>query len=229
MDDEIDVGADTPPVIEAALIASAPAVFAPAASAPTPEAAETEVTLPEVETDTEAESPPPGGIQQSTKIKYDPLGESYIAGKCAVTLSLTLLPEDAEHPEGRLVILGVRSHHQAPLLGEARLNTLALPPVIADLLAQYEASLPARGAHEATRRAQAKAKQKAETEQRAQAEAERKAKVATKAAKTKAEKKPEQAKPLTPAQLAAEAKAKAKADLLAQAQAEAAAPQTALF
>ena len=228
MDDEIDVGADTPPAVEAIL------KVLPLASeiAPALETAIAEVTPPEAEAVAEAEQPPVGGIQQSTKIKYDPLGESYLAGKCAVTVSLTLLPEEAGHPEGRLVILGVRSHHQAPLLGEARLNTLALPSVIADLLAQYEASLPARGAQEAARLAQAKAQQKAEAEKRAQAEADRKAKVATKAAQTKAEKKPEKAmveKSPTPAQLAAEVKAKAKADLLAQAKAEAEAPQTALF
>ena len=186
------------------------------------------------EGDGEADGPAPAdGIKKTAKIKYDPAGEPFVAGQCAVTLALTIQPDDG-HAEGRLVVIGAKSHNEAPIFASARLNALALPPVLADLLEQYEASLPERGAKADAAKAKAEAKKKAEAEKKAQAEAERKAKSAEKAAKTKAANakkaapKPEKVeKPKTPAQIEAEQKAAARAELLAQAKAEAA--QAAMF
>lgn len=137
-------------------------------------------------------------VQVSTKIKYDATAEDYVAGKCTVTLALTIFPDDG-HPDGRRVIIGVKSHNEAPLFCDERLHPLSLPASIANLMAQYGASLPARGVKVAEAKAKADAEKKAKAEKLAKDEAERKANrpASHKKSKQKAKSKPT-AKPTAP-------------------------------
>ena len=119
-------------------------------------------------------------MKVKTKIEFDVTAEPYVAGQCTVILALAFRPEDG-HPDGRLVVLGARSHDEAPVLATARLNTLQLPEPLTRLLADYEGQLPRRGARKAEARAKEEAEKKAAEERR---QASRKG-AATAAAKAK--------------------------------------------
>ena len=145
---------------------------------------------PEAEDATEAESPAAPGaktsvarkpIKVSTRISYDVAAEPYEKGKCTVTLALTIRPDDG-HPDGPQVVIGVRSHDESPLLNVKRLNTLALPPELLELVRQYEATLAERGAAKAAAQVKAATEKKAAEEKRKQAEAARKARTSSKTA-----------------------------------------------
>jgi hypothetical protein len=64
-------------------------------------------------------------------------------------------------------VIGVRSHDESPLLCVRRLNLLALPPELLELVSQYETTLAERGA------VKAEADKKAAEEKRKQTEAAR--------------------------------------------------------
>jgi hypothetical protein len=111
-----------------------------------------------------------------TTIKFTPEDEAYVPGQCTVSIVLTLQPNDG-HPDGRQVLIGVRSHDEEPLIGASRLNNLPLPGEIVGLLERYELNLPALGQARAERETQEKAKQ-------VDAESKRKAAQARKTAKS---------------------------------------------
>ncbi len=108
---------------------------------------------------------PKPAMKVKTKIEFDVTAEPYTPGQCTIILALAIRPDDG-HPDGRLVVLGARSHDEAPVLATARLNTLQLPEPLTRLLADYEAQLPRRGALKAETRAKEEAEKKAAEERR---------------------------------------------------------------
>ena len=129
-------------------------------------------------------SPPTSAVSTQrgsvrTILKFAPEDEPYVAGHCTVTIALTLQPDDS-HRDGRQVLIGVRSHDEAPLIGIARLNELQLPGEIVTLLEKYELELPARGQALAEKLAQEEARRQAD-------EAKRKARTTPKSKSAKAE------------------------------------------
>ncbi len=61
-----------------------------------------------------------------------------------VQIAIQLLPEDGD-PKGRMIVVGVRSHLDAPILQVVRLNELGtLPPLVKALLDELKSELPAR-------------------------------------------------------------------------------------
>ena len=63
---------------------------------------------------------------------------------CTVQIALQLLPDDGDS-NGRMVVVGVRSHLDAPILRIVRLNDMGvLPPLVNTLLDELKSELPAR-------------------------------------------------------------------------------------
>lgn len=70
--------------------------------------------------------------------------QPYDFDHCTVQIAVQLLPDDGD-PNGRMVVVGVRSHLDAPILRVTRLNELgALPPLVTVLLDELKAELPKR-------------------------------------------------------------------------------------
>jgi len=70
--------------------------------------------------------------------------QPYNFDHCTVQIAIQLLPDDGD-PNGRMVVVGTRSHLDAPILRFIRLNELgALPPIVNALLDQLKNELPAR-------------------------------------------------------------------------------------
>jgi hypothetical protein len=83
--------------------------------------------------------------------------QQYDFDHCTVQVALQLLPDDGD-ANGRMVVVGVRSHLDAPILRVTRLNELgALPPLVTALLNELKADLPNR--EQAARQAIAKKKE----------------------------------------------------------------------
>jgi hypothetical protein len=83
--------------------------------------------------------------------------QPYDFDHCTVQVAIQLLPDDGD-ANGRMVVVGVRSHLDAPILRVTRLNELgALPPLVTVLLAELKADLPNR--EQAARQAIAKKKE----------------------------------------------------------------------
>jgi hypothetical protein len=86
---------------------------------------------------------------------------------CTVQIAIQLLPDDGDL-NGRMVVIGVRSHLDTPILRLVRLNELgALPSVVNELVEALKAELPTR--EQAARnvfekKKEEKAKRKAELE-----------------------------------------------------------------
>jgi hypothetical protein len=75
-----------------------------------------------------------------SKIEKQP----YDFDHCTVQIAIQLLPDDGD-ANGRMVVVGVRSHLDAPILRLMRSNELgALPPLVASLLDELKADLPKR-------------------------------------------------------------------------------------
>ena len=77
--------------------------------------------------------------------------QPYDFDHCTVQIAIQLLPDDGD-ANGRIVVVGVRSHLDTPILRLVRLNELgSLPPPVNELLDALKAELPAReqAAHEA--------------------------------------------------------------------------------
>lgn len=93
--------------------------------------------------------------------------QPYDFDHCTVQIAIQLLPDDGD-PNGRRIVVGVRSHQDAPILRVVRLNELGdLPPIVNTLLGELKSELPAR--EQAARAAvdkkkEEKAKRKAELE-----------------------------------------------------------------
>lgn len=90
--------------------------------------------------------------------------QPYDFDHCTVQIAIQLLPDDGD-PNGRMVVLGARSHLDSPILQFIHLNELGtLPPVINTILDQLKSELPAReqAAREAyEKKKEEKAKRKA--------------------------------------------------------------------
>jgi len=70
--------------------------------------------------------------------------QPYDFDHCTVQIAIQLLPDDGD-PNGRKAVVGVRSHLDVPILRLVRLNEIgALPPLVATLLDELKAELPAR-------------------------------------------------------------------------------------
>ena len=110
--------------------------------------------------------------------------EPYIWAQCTIQVSLQILPEDGPSSSDRKVILGVRTHEDAPLLALKRLSDLEpLPAPLTELLTQLAAQLPERAATERKRLAEEKTK--AEEAKRREATVRAQAKRAATVVKTK--------------------------------------------
>lgn len=93
------------------------------------------------------------GPQQDTKLKeeaatpdeedeQDPVAslenDSHNFQRATISLVITLLPHD-NHPDGRLTLIGVRSHNLTPHMTTARFNDLLpLPESVSQALAHWE-------------------------------------------------------------------------------------------
>lgn len=70
--------------------------------------------------------------------------QPYAFDHCTVQIAIQLLPDDGD-ANGRMVVVGVRSHLDTPILRLVRLNDLGtLPPLVNELLDALKAELPAR-------------------------------------------------------------------------------------
>ncbi|CAG0944398.1 hypothetical protein ANRL1_01735 [Anaerolineae bacterium] len=70
--------------------------------------------------------------------------QSYDFDHCTVQIAIQLLPDDGD-VNGRMVVVGVRSHLDTPILRFVRANELGtLPPIFTSLLDELKAELPAR-------------------------------------------------------------------------------------
>lgn len=110
------------------------------------EMTEAETTSP----DDSADSAPSNTTQSTatTQVEKDERTEiekqPYAFDHCTVQVAIQLLPDDGD-ANGRLVVVGVRSHLDAPLLRMIRLNQIGtLPPLVIELLDALKAELPAR-------------------------------------------------------------------------------------
>jgi hypothetical protein len=121
--------------------------------------------------------------------------DPYEFERCAITASVVWLPTD-DHPAGRQMLVGVRSHLDAPILRvfrEAELPLVQLPRLLEALLEELRAELPSRQV-ERLRRGAAEAQKRPGTRQRA----------------------PTASKPDTPSQIASNLPAKGQVSNLAQ-------------
>ena len=70
--------------------------------------------------------------------------QPYAFDHCTVQIAIQLLADDGD-PNGRMVVVGVRSHLDAPILRVVRWNEIGpLPPIVNTLLDELKAELPAR-------------------------------------------------------------------------------------
>ncbi len=70
--------------------------------------------------------------------------QPYEFDRCTVQIAVQFLPEDGD-AKGRPVLLGIRSHLDAPIVRVVRLSELGeLPPAINTLMDQLKSELPAR-------------------------------------------------------------------------------------
>ncbi len=70
--------------------------------------------------------------------------QPYDFDQCTVQIAIQLLPDDGD-ANGRMVVVGVRSHLDAPILRVTRSNELGvLPPLVTALLDELKAELPKR-------------------------------------------------------------------------------------
>jgi hypothetical protein len=92
-----------------------------------------------------------GATKQVNVVEADP----YEFEKCLITVAMALMPDDGS-PDGRMVMLGVRNHQDAPILATCRLSDLMpLPDPVQQLLEQLKDQLPARSEKAAERKAKA--------------------------------------------------------------------------
>ena len=93
----------------------------------------------------------PEAAKQVNIVEDDP----YEFEQCLITVAMALKPDDGS-PDGRMVMLGVRNHQDAPILDTCRLSDLMpLPDPVQQLLEQLKDQLPARSEKAAERKAKA--------------------------------------------------------------------------
>ena len=132
---------------------------------------------PEEQTEqSEPESPPESASTESDKtqppvaamLAADPRPvlekQPYEFEQCTIQMAIQLLPHDGD-AQGRQVLVGVRSHMDAPIIQILRSEELgALPPSLTALIEQLKSELPAReqAAKERAAKAQEEAQRKAQ-------------------------------------------------------------------
>jgi len=138
--------------------------------------------------------PPPRLEEEDDEDEQDPIAsleqDSNDFQRATISIVMTLLPTD-HHPDGRLTLIGVRSHSLPPHLTTARFNDLLpLPESLSQALSRWEQTFSAAVAARNTQRDTKAAERQAKTlEQEKRREAERQARK-TKVAKPTATKAP---------------------------------------
>jgi len=95
---------------------------------------------------TASQSPnaPSAKSEEETDDRSEIEKQPYDIDHCTVQIAIQLLPDDGD-ANGRMVVVGVRSHLDAPILRLVRWNELgALPPLVTTLLDELKADLPKR-------------------------------------------------------------------------------------
>lgn len=125
------------------------------------EATETETSSPS-DSANSATPPTPSNTAADADERSAIEKQPYDFDHCTVQIAIQLLPSDGD-ANGRMVVVGVRSHLDAPILRVTRSNELGvLPPLVTALLDELKAELPKR--EQAAR--EAVEKKKAEQAQR---------------------------------------------------------------
>lgn len=107
------------------------------------EATETETSSPS-DSANSATPPTPSNTAADADERSAIEKQPYDFDHCTVQIAIQLLPDDGD-ANGRMVVVGVRSHLDAPILRVTRLNELgALPPLVDALLDELKAELPTR-------------------------------------------------------------------------------------
>jgi len=110
----------------------------------------------------EADEPDEPDVPTAPKAEQPLAAEPYDFDHCTITIGIQLLPTlDGSDPSDRQVIVGVRNHNDPPIIRFATLAEITSPVVIAQLLAQLRAELPAREQARREREAKARAEEEA--------------------------------------------------------------------
>lgn len=156
-----------------------------------------------MKTEAVPDPPPPRRDEEDDEDEQDPIvsleQDSNDFQRATISIVMTLLPTD-RHPDGRLTLIGVRSHNLPPQLTTARFNDLLpLPESLSQALSRWEETFSAALTARKTQRDAKAAEQQARTvEQEQKREAERQARK-SKAAKPTAAKAPPVAQKPKPA------------------------------
>ena len=124
--------------------------------------------------------PPPRLEEEDDEDEQDPIAsleqDSNDFQRATISIVMTLLPTD-HHPDGRLTLIGVRSHNLPPQLTTARFNDLLpLPESLSQALTRWEQTFPAALTARKTQRDERAAMQQTTSlEQEKKREAERQA------------------------------------------------------
>jgi hypothetical protein len=104
----------------------------------------------ENDADAEEPAPTPAAAESASKAPAKPekivnpvLADPYEFDKCTVAIQIVLLPTDGD-PHGREVVIGVRTHQDAPIIRVFRMDQVPLQVPITDLLEELKAQLPGR-------------------------------------------------------------------------------------
>ena len=148
----------------------------------------------DMKTEAVPDPPPSRRDEEDDEDEQDPIvsleQDSNDFQRATISIVMTLLPTD-HHPDGRLTLIGVRSHSLPPHLTTARFNDLLpLPESLSQALSRWEQTFSAAVAARNTQRDTKAAERQAKTlEQEKRREAERQARK-TKVAKPTATKAP---------------------------------------
>lgn len=137
----------------------------------------------DMKTEVKPDPPPPRRDEEDDEDEQDPIvsleQDSNDFQRATISIVMTLLPTD-HHPDGRLTLIGVRSHNLPPQLTTARFNDLLpLPESLSQALTGWEQTFPAAlTARKTQRDARAAEQQTRSLEQEKKREAERQARKA---------------------------------------------------
>ncbi len=172
-----------------------------------PQSAEVQAAIPQqnpapvpVETAVLTPTPAPPPHEDDDEDERDPIAslenDSNDFQRATISIVMTLLPTD-HHPDGRLTLIGIRSHNLPPQLTTARFNDLVpLPKSLSQALARWEQAFPAAlTARKTQRDAKAATEQTRRMEQEKKHEAERQSRKTKVAKPTAAKAPPEALKP----------------------------------